>query len=292
VSQPAQASGIVTEPASGIRKPSDSVSGSPADPSATPCWHQIGVYGDGTCPQLAGFIHCRNCPVYSSAGLQLLEQALLPDYRCQWTAHFAQEKSQAAPAKRSAVVFLVGKEWLALPTQVFQEVAERRRIHSLPHRRQGVVLGLANVRGELLICISLERLLGLQDASKPEARAPHSALPAAPEQRGGGRTHHPQDPLTYPPATHTPASALHAALRTPHSHGRLLVVNVNGQRFAFPVDDVQGIHRFEPEHLRAPPATVAQASPNFTQGVFRWQDRSIGLLDPAALLATFNRSLT
>src|SRR2546422_1979826 len=37
------------------------------------------------------------------------------------------------------------------------EVAERRVIHSLPHRRTGIVLGVVNVRGELLVCVSLGR---------------------------------------------------------------------------------------------------------------------------------------
>jgi chemotaxis-related protein WspD len=201
----------------------------------------------------------------------LLDRALPVDYRGQWTAHFAQEKKLAAPNKRSVVVFLIGKEWLALPTHVFQEVAERRRIHSLPHRRQGVVLGLTNVRGELLICVSLGCLLGLQSL---ESGATSANLPS---------THSPAHPLTFGP---------HSALRAPNSLGRLLVVNLNGHRFAFPVDEVQGIHRFEPEHLRAPPATLTQASPNFTQGVFRWLDRSIGVLDAEALFATFNRSLS
>jgi chemotaxis-related protein WspD len=51
---------------------------------------------------------------------------------------------------------------MALPTRVFQEVAERRKVHSVPHRRHGVLLGLINIRGELLICVSLGRLLGIE----------------------------------------------------------------------------------------------------------------------------------
>jgi chemotaxis-related protein WspD len=34
-----------------------------------------------------------------------------------------------------------------------------RPIHSLPHRRNGVVLGLTNIRGELVVCISLREIL-------------------------------------------------------------------------------------------------------------------------------------
>jgi chemotaxis-related protein WspD len=86
---------------------------------------------------------------------------LLPEYRRAWAEHFGQERKSTGPAKASALLFRVNAEWLALPAHLFQEVAERRRVHSLPHRRQGPVLGLVNVRGELLICVSLGHVLGL-----------------------------------------------------------------------------------------------------------------------------------
>ena len=43
----------------------------------------------------------------------------------------------------------------------YEEIAERRSLHSLPHRRRGIVMGIVNIRGELLICASLGKLLGL-----------------------------------------------------------------------------------------------------------------------------------
>src|SRR5438067_7911072 len=161
------------------------------------CWSEIGVHGDGSCPELQKFIHCRNCPVYSNAGVQLLNRPLPPDYRREWTEHFARRKKTAAPAKISAIVFRLESEWLALATQAFQEVAERRRVHSLPHRRLGLVMGLVNIRGELLICVSLSRLLGLDKKRAGETR------------RG--------------------------------LFERLLVVNWDGSRLTFPVDEVHGI---------------------------------------------------
>lgn len=234
------------------------------------CWHQIGIYGDGSCPELTQFVHCRNCPVYSRAGLELLDRAPPPEYRREWTEHFAREKKLAAPRKRSVVVFCIGEEWLALPTPVFQEVAERRPIHSLPHRRHGVVLGLANIRGELLICVSLGRLLGLP------------TLEIGPQSGNLPLTHSPTLP---------PALGAQLALRAPHTLDRLLVIHLNGHRFAFPVNEVKGVHRFEPHYLQSPPTTVAQANPTFTQGLFRWQDRSVGLLEAEVLFAALNRNL-
>jgi chemotaxis-related protein WspD len=123
------------------------------------CWNEIGVQGNASCPKLQEHVHCRNCPVYANAAVQLLDRPLLPQYRREWTEHFARPKRLAAPAKTSALLFRINAEWFALPTQAFQEVAEHRLVHSLPHRRQGIVLGLVNIRGELLICVSLGHLL-------------------------------------------------------------------------------------------------------------------------------------
>ena len=125
------------------------------------CWTEIGVQGNASCAELPRFVHCRNCPVFSNAAVQLLDRPLPPGYRRGWTEHFARERKPAGPAKTSALLFRINAEWLALPAHVFQEVAERRLVHSLPHRREGSVLGLVNVRGELLICVSLGHVLGL-----------------------------------------------------------------------------------------------------------------------------------
>jgi chemotaxis-related protein WspD len=120
------------------------------------------VYGDKSCGELTGFVHCRNCPVYSAAGLGLLETQLPERYREERTAQFAVPKPYREQSRSSAVLFKLGNEWLALPTWMFQEVAEHRPIHSLPHRRNSAVLGLTNIRGELLLCVSLGHLLGFQ----------------------------------------------------------------------------------------------------------------------------------
>jgi len=134
------------------------------------CWNETGIQGDATCQKLEEVIHCRHCSVYSAAGVRLLDRPLLPGYRRAWTEHFARKKSLPAPAKTCALVFRINAEWLALPAQAFQEVAERRLVHSLPHRRQGIVLGIANVRGELVICVSLGHLLELEPTPLHAAR--------------------------------------------------------------------------------------------------------------------------
>jgi chemotaxis-related protein WspD len=139
------------------------------------CWNQTGVEGDGSCRELVKFIHCRNCPVYSNAGLRLLNRELSPEYRREWTERFAHTTDPAASGKTSVVVFRVEREWLALPTPVFQEIVEHRPVHSIPHRRGGLVLGLVNVRGELLLCVCIARLLGLEPLAR-EPGSPYSRL--------------------------------------------------------------------------------------------------------------------
>lgn len=128
------------------------------------CWNRIGVRGDSSCPELLRHIHCRNCPVYSSAALNLLDREAPAGYIADWTRHFARPKPPQDLQTQSALVFRVGAEWLGLPASVVKEVAEVRPVHPLPNREGGVLLGLINVRGELLACVSLGRLLGLDES--------------------------------------------------------------------------------------------------------------------------------
>lgn len=229
----------------------------PAVPQIKACWNEIGVRGNGTCPKLAEVIRCRNCPVLSTAALRLLDRPLAPEHRRAWTEHFAQKQTPVAPAQSSALLFRVHTEWLALPTQAFQEVAERRPVHSLPNRRQGIVLGLVNVRGELLICVSLSHLLRLDATPPRDTRHPtydrllvanwtgHRFVFPADEVHGIHRFQ--TQELTEPPAT-----LAKSALRTPHS----------------------------------PLPT------QFARGILRWQGRTVGLLDADRVFSSLNRSLT
>lgn len=122
------------------------------------CWNRIGIHGDRSCPLLEDHIHCRNCAVYSAAATRLLDRySLAQDYR---------EQIQVTELRRdiktrSMLVFRLGEEWLALATRSLSEVASSQAIHSLPHQRSRALLGVANVRGALVPCISLIELLGL-----------------------------------------------------------------------------------------------------------------------------------
>jgi chemotaxis-related protein WspD len=130
------------------------------------CWNKIGVRGDSSCPELKQAVHCRNCPVYSAAAVNLLDAEIPADYRADSTQQIARAKTVIELDTHSAVVFRLGTEWLALETTVLLEIASLRTIHSIPHRRDGVLLGLVNIRGELLACFSLRKVLDLEPAEE------------------------------------------------------------------------------------------------------------------------------
>ena len=129
------------------------------------CWSTIGVRGDGSCPELKQYVHCHNCPVYSAGAMQVLDGEAPDDDIARRTSHFARPEHLKEPDTQSIVIFRVGSEWLALPAACVTGGANLRPIHGLPHRPSGVVLGLASVRGELLICVSIGHMLGLEPSA-------------------------------------------------------------------------------------------------------------------------------
>ncbi len=136
------------------------------------CWNQIGVMGDRTCSKLPTVIHCHECPVYAAVGDSLLERAPMPDYLQEWIGILAEtpnpedltENYEAirTPDALSAIIFQIGKEHLALPVRMLQEVTHPCVIQPLPHRSNELFLGLVNIRGEILLCASLHHLLNIQ----------------------------------------------------------------------------------------------------------------------------------
>lgn len=137
------------------------------------CWNRIGVRGDGSCAELATCVHCRNCSSYSAAATQLLLRELTAEQLDEATEAVSRPVEDARGDLASAIIFRLGSEWFALPPLAFHEITEPRPIRPLPHRRGGAVLGLAAVRGELLVCLSLARVMGLADAGEPQ---PNSRL--------------------------------------------------------------------------------------------------------------------
>lgn len=139
------------------------------------CWRRIGVSGDRSCAKLEQHVHCRNCPVQSAAARSLLERPAPEEYQRDWTVHFAQPAACLDSAMSSVVIFRLGSERFALPTKSCLEVITARQVHSLPHRSDGVLLGVANVRGELVICVSLSVLMSVATPDHTNSSDPVSS---------------------------------------------------------------------------------------------------------------------
>ncbi len=127
------------------------------------CWNRMGIHGDKSCPLLEEHIHCRNCSVYSAAATRLLDRySLQQDQR-----EAVVSKVEIDVKTRSLLMFRLGEEWLGLATRTLVEVAPLQAIHSLPHQRSRALLGVANVRGALVACLSLVELLDLDGSVAP-----------------------------------------------------------------------------------------------------------------------------
>jgi chemotaxis-related protein WspD len=140
------------------------------EPPVAECWARIGVRGDHSCPELTRYIHCRNCPVFSTAATDRLGSDLSDEQISASTRRAAASSETEDVSRRSFLVFRVADEWLAFPATLIREVVGPRTIHSVPHRSDPVVLGVVNIRGQLLACVSLKHIVS-RGGSSP-ARSP------------------------------------------------------------------------------------------------------------------------
>lgn len=231
------------------------------------CWNRIGVRGDGSCPRLAGYIHCRNCPVHDAAAARVLDREQVVEVAGERQPLFSPTVRAARDTDTTSwLVFRIGDEWLGLPTTIFQQVAQLRPIHSLPHRRHRAVLGVVNIRGALLVCASLARLFGIASEFAQDGR--RDAAQQVVEARDRARLL-----VVEPTADYAPRGD-------------------SDNPIVFPVDAVDGVHRFARADFQEVPATIASMSASHAIAVTAWKGVTVGLLDAGKLFETLNRSLT
>ncbi|MEA5577154.1 chemotaxis protein CheW [Anabaena sp. UHCC 0451] len=228
------------------------------------CWNVIGIVGDHNCPELSHFIHCRNCPVYTSAGRNLLERSIPDKYQQEWTQFFAGTKLATGnrqkylqpesdiltkTKKLQVGIFRLQREWLALSAQVLKETISPSLIHAIPHRSNEILKGLVNIRGELQLCISLSNLLHLETTQTlPEALSP----------------------IVY---------------------ARMIVIQKEGFTWVFPVDEFYGLYRFHEHELRDTPNSATSAINTYTKGFFHWESRSLSYIDEELLFMSLQRKV-
>ncbi len=165
--------------------------------AAGDCWRRIGTAGDRSCPELETHIHCRNCPVFASAARTLFDRPAPEHYLAEWTQWLAgspvtvslEAGASAALSDRdrvSVLIFRLGREWMAFPTQAIAEVTVPRPIHRIPHRSNAILIGLVNLRGQLQLCISLHGLLGLESPQASSSQF-HSRIKHRNRENRGNR---------------------------------------------------------------------------------------------------------
>ena len=77
----------------------------------------------------------------------------------------------------------------------------------------------------------------------------------------------------------------------PTAGARMLLVHKDADRWVFPVDAVDQVHRVPRTSIGRPPATVGRASAHLSRGVFPWGDKAVGLLDDGRLFDTLRAKL-
>lgn len=229
--------GPTADPAPGASPPAPGATPAPADE----CWRRIGVTGDRSCPELVTHIHCRNCPVMAAAARTFFDRAAPEGYLESWRGILEESATPVEARLESVLVFRLGQEWHALPTCTLVEVTTPRTCHRVPHRTGGVLEGIVNIRGQLQLCVSAHRLLGIDEREAPG------------------------------PARDGTAESRLLVVERPGQAGV--------DRWVFRVDAVAGVQRVDRARLRAVPATVSQSGARYCRALFDWGDSVVGILD-------------
>ncbi|HEC17879.1 MAG TPA: hypothetical protein ENI97_00885 [Gammaproteobacteria bacterium] len=136
---------------------------------ATSCWRNIGVWGGGAnrCEKLKIYVHCRNCPVFSSAGRSVFEKVPPSGYLADWRREIAAASKESDERSRSILIFRIYKEWYAFPVRILNEISSDRSVHKIPRNTRSSIEGIVNINGEIKLCYSLQEILGTKaDSSK------------------------------------------------------------------------------------------------------------------------------
>jgi len=107
---------------------------------------------------------------------RLLDREVTDESLRESTAQVAATKTLVEMGTKSVIIFRIGAEWFALPSGVLQEIGDRSTVRTLPGHQSGVLSGLVNVRGELLLCVALGVVLGVDKADDdPKIGKPSSS---------------------------------------------------------------------------------------------------------------------
>ncbi len=212
------------------------------------CWHQIGVNGDRSCPELERYVHCRNCPAFAAAARNFFDRPAPAGYLSEWSNWLSdvdadsradrgesggEDDDEGRVARRegtSVLIFRLGEETLAFRTRAVAEVTTPRPVHRVPHRSGRLLAGLVHLQGRAQLCVSLHGLLGINPTGEPR---------------------------------------------------RLIVLRDRrrAEFWVFGADEIVGIRRVPRDQWQPVPSTLANPAVGFSEAVFAWDSRAVGLLD-------------
>lgn len=217
----------------------------PSTPPVDDCWNRIGVNGDQSCPKLAEYTHCRNCPVFSEAARTFFDRKAPDGYLSEWSDLLGRPSETGQGMTDRLLVFRLGSEWLAVDLRYVAEVTTPRPVHRVPHRTNQVFSGLVSLRGQLQLCVSLHGLLNVASRNPDE----------------------------------DPAANL-----------RLVLIRDGKGHWAFPAEEVAGVHHLRAGELQKVPSTLANPDGSFSRAVFGWEGgRSVDVLDEPRVFAVLGR---
>jgi len=200
-----------------------------------------------------------------NASAALLHRSILTEALDERTAQLAAPLPRTRQSNMlSVLVFRLRREWFALSASLCRQVISPMAAHTLPHRSNGTLLGVVNVRGQMLLKVSLLEVLGLPfAASDSDCTEPVSGHGL----KGGAAA------KAYP---------------------RMVVIEQalpsgGSDVWVFEVDELDGIHPIELNALESPAAGVQMSASACTRRVFLWQNRRVSLLDDTQLINTLRQ---
>ena len=224
----------------------------------------------------------------SASAEDLFQQAIPADYRAQQTMQIAEVVTQGdRTSLLTALVFRLGREWLAVPAALCQQILSPVESHTLPHRSNSTLLGVVNVQGRLLLKVSLSDALGLSGKSEAEVTARSSEQPMP-------KRSVPRQPML------KPLMSKQSVPKQPMFKGyrRMIVMekaspqgmrNEPAETWVFEVDELYGVHSLANEDLQTVMVGVSAADTVCTRCIFAWNDQQVGLLDEDKLFETLRQ---
>lgn len=74
-------------------------------------------------------------------------------------------------------------------------------------------------------------------------------------------------------------------------YARMIVMEVAGRQYVFPVSEISGLHYYREEESGALPKTVLASAASYMNGVIKWEDKNVGCLDETLLTDQLERCI-